>query len=117
MREVREALDRVGLPSDRLLRHGNGRVVYSIPLATNFREVLMGQSNAPDYILPGEEPELQTERIAAYWTRRWLAGRIMRDGILEAVARHRLSYPIEHGARVAPPSEYEQTPLFAESPI
>src|SRR5574337_947854 len=42
MRKLREAFDRVRLPSDEVLRHGNPRVVYGIALARNFRETLLG---------------------------------------------------------------------------
>lgn len=41
MRKIREALDLLGLPSDAILRHGNRRIVYGVPLAQNFREVLL----------------------------------------------------------------------------
>jgi hypothetical protein len=103
MRKLRDGLAEVGLPSDDLLKHGNTRVVYGVPLAENFREVLLGLDTKPSYLLPMKQPESSTEALAEYWRRRWLAGRITRDGILEDVQRHTLSYPIAHGARVALP--------------
>jgi hypothetical protein len=42
MRKLRDGLAEVGLPADELLLHGNKRVVYGVPLAENFREVLLG---------------------------------------------------------------------------
>jgi hypothetical protein len=42
MRKMREALNMVGLPSEILLRHGNQRIIYGVPLAKNFRHVLLG---------------------------------------------------------------------------
>lgn len=118
MREVREALDRVGLPSDRLLRHGSSRVVYVVPLATNFREVLLGRDEQPEYIIPaGEASGETTQAVIDFWVRRWLSRRVMQDRILNAVEAHSLSYPIEHGARVPLPPAHEETPLFASTPM
>jgi hypothetical protein len=37
MRKIRDGLTKVGFPTDELLRHGNSRVVYCLPLAENFR--------------------------------------------------------------------------------
>ena len=101
MRKIREALELLGLPSDAVLLHGNQRVVYGVPLARNFREVLLGLSERPSYFLQMSHHQEATEALAAFWRRRWLAPRIGRPGILEAVAQHTLSYPVQHGARVA----------------
>ena len=43
--------------------------------------------------------------LAEFWRKRWLFGRITRPGILEAVGKHTLSYPVVHGARVQLPEE------------
>lgn len=105
MRKLRDGFAEVGLPSDDLLKHGNARVVYGVPLAENFREILLGLDARPRYLLPVSEPESSTEALAEYWRRRWLAGRLIREGILDDVQRHTVSYPIAHGARVTlPPS-------------
>jgi len=105
MRKIRSALDSIGLMSDELLMHGNERVVYGIPLATNYEQVLMGMSTRPDYIIPQTEPALRTNLLSDYWQKRWLSPRISRPGILETVAQHGLAYPIRHGARVPLPRE------------
>jgi hypothetical protein len=105
MRKLRDGLAEVGLPTDELLKHGNPRVVYTIALAHNFRDVLLGLSARPKYFLRLTRPDLGTEELADYWRRRWLFGRIMRPGVLEEVAKHTLSYPITHGARVRLPSD------------
>jgi hypothetical protein len=99
IRKIREALEIVGLPSDALLRHGNRRVVYGVPLAKNFREVLLGLQRKPHYLIPNIG-ESGTQRLVDYWLRRWLARRITVPGILDQVAQHTLVYPICHGARV-----------------
>lgn len=100
MRHIREALEVLRLPSDLILRHGNKRVVYGVPLARNFREILLGLDKKPLYLLPQSKPRHRTNSIANYWIKRWLAPRITKPGILEDMAEHKLCYPINHGARV-----------------
>lgn len=100
MRKMREALEIAGLPSDRLLIHGNRRVNYGVALASNFREVLLGTDNRPMYFIPQEEAASSTDMISDYWRRRWLSPRISRSGILDEVSTHTLRYPITHGAMV-----------------
>ena len=43
---------------------------------------------------------IATEKHRLPWRQRWLTGRIMTPTNLEDVAKHTLSYPIKHGARV-----------------
>jgi hypothetical protein len=112
MRKIRDGLARVGLPSDALLRHGNSRVVYGVALAKNFRDILFGLSTKPSYLLPTNNLNEQTQKLTAYWRNRWLSKRIRRDSILGDIARHTLSYPITHGARVALPND-QDSDLFA----
>jgi Druantia protein DruA len=100
MRKIRDGLDIVGLPADALLRHGNRRVVYVVPLAENFRDVLLGFSAKPKYLLPLSSVAKQTGKLASYWRQRWLAKRIDRPETLAAVSKHSLTYPVSHGARV-----------------
>jgi hypothetical protein len=103
LRKVRAALDAMGLPSDQLLQHGSPRLIYAIPLATNFREVLIGIAKRPKYLLPPRKSNEGTQLLIDYWTKRWLVPRIGRDGVLDAVRAHTLVYPICHGARVLGP--------------
>jgi len=98
LRKVRGALDAVGLPSDLLMQHTSPRIVYAIPLARNFREVLLGLASHAIYILP--QTKDSSRQIAAYWRERWLAKRIEAPEVLADVNKHRLTYPITHGARV-----------------
>lgn len=113
MRKIRDALDLLGIQSDAVLRHGNKRIVYGIRLASNFREFLFGLQQRPRFILPQKHPAETTQRLAAYWQRRWLDSRIRRAEILERVATHTTTFPIKHGALVVPPEEdTDPTPLF-----
>jgi hypothetical protein len=100
MRKIREGLSGAGLDGDDVLNHGTPRIVYGIPLATNFKEVLLGMEEKPQYIVRQSRPHEATEAIAAFWRRRWLSKRICRDGILEAVAGNTVDYPVRHGGLV-----------------
>jgi Druantia protein DruA len=102
MRKIRQAIELLGLPSDVILNHGNPRVVYVIPLAENFREVLLGQEDTPKYFLPLKRAAESTDRLADFWRRRWLARRIENQDVIEDVAAHSLVYPVTHGARIPP---------------
>jgi hypothetical protein len=112
MRKIRSALETLGLPSDLLLRHKSPRIVYSVPLASNFREVLLGRAVQPNYIVP--QTPSATAAIADYWRKRWLDGRIDHPWVLEQASAHTLAYPVTHGARVPLPTVQLQEigPLF-----
>jgi hypothetical protein len=62
----------------------------------------------PKYFLSFANANEHTAKLGAFWRKRWLAGRITRPGILEEVAKHTLSYPITHGARVQLPTEKDE---------
>jgi Domain of unknown function (DUF4338) len=104
MRKLRDGLNSLGFPSDELLQHGNRRIVYGVPLATNFTDVLLGMSRFPRYLVPQRNAKVSTQRIADYWLSRWVAGRILRPGVLENIAQHSLAHPVVHGARVELPA-------------
>jgi len=113
LRKVRSALDLVGLPSDLLLQHGSPRIIYAVPLARNFREVLIGRAARAAPLIP--DGRNASRRIAEFWRERWLATRIDRPEILAAVEVHSVAYPVRHGARVVlPPVPGEEGPLFAD---
>jgi hypothetical protein len=116
LRKMREALELLKLSSDRVLNHGNPRVVYGVALGRNFREVLLGFEDKPDYLLPVGDPRRSTDQLAAYWRRRWLAHRATQAEILESVKQHTLAYPVTHGARVpvSALAEHEQLQLHSD---
>jgi hypothetical protein len=113
LRKLRDGLTLAGFPSEVLLVHGNQRIIYGMPLAHNFRDLLVGRSKRPDYLLPRKKPKEVTQAIAKFWRTRWLAKRIQRMDVLEDVARHSLKHPIQHGGRVLLPPIEEDRPLFA----
>jgi hypothetical protein len=113
LRKVRGALDLLELPSDLLLQHGSPRIIYAVPLARNFRDVLMGRASRAVPFLP-TGPDTATG-IVEFWRERWLAMRIENVAVVDSVAKHSLAYPVQHGARVVlPPVPDEEGPLFAE---
>lgn len=115
MRKIRECLDRIGLPSTEFLKHSSPRVVYVIPLCRNFRDVLLGRSDKPDYFLPKRLGRSGTKKIAETWALRWLSPRIRNTEILEAVKAHAIGSPYTHGAKVILPTiDEEQSSLFEE---
>jgi len=91
----------VALPSEILLRHGNQRIIYGVPLAKNFRKVLLGLDNRPRYFLPLADSSAKTSELADFWRTRWLSPRVDNIQVLNEVAAHKLSYPVQHGARVS----------------
>jgi hypothetical protein len=100
MRKTREALSLVGLPAEEVLKHERSRVVYGVALAKNFKDVLIGKNTKAKYYLPQKAQAQGTNKLAQFWLRRWLDGRITREGILDQVSTHTLDYPINHGARI-----------------
>ena len=99
MRKMREALALVGLPAE-LLRHGNKRIVYGIPLARNFRRFLMGQETRVQYLIPQKKARNGTSLLTQFWIKRWLAARIEDPAILERVTTDSLAHPLRHCAQV-----------------
>ena len=107
LRKVRGALDSVGLPSEALLQHGSPRLIYGVPLASNFREVLLGRAKRPRYLLQQARAGAAADAITAFWRQRWFEPRVQRQEVLDSVAEHSLSFPVTHGARVRLPSPEE----------
>ena len=109
LRKIREALSLAGLPSHTILNHKSRRIIYGIPLAENFREVLTGLEQQPIYTQERNSSTLTsigcTGKIAEYWRIRWFTNRIKNPRVLEEVVRH--TGPC-HGARVQAVSEIRQ---------
>ena len=107
LRKVRTALATLGLPSDHLLQHGSKRIVYAVPLASNFRDVLIGRAQRPRYHLAHNGRG--TRDVVDFWYRRWLGRRIERPDVLQRVAAHSTAYLVDHGGRVdLPPLDDEE---------
>ncbi|MEA3273758.1 MAG: DUF4338 domain-containing protein [Pseudomonadota bacterium] len=95
---------RLGFPPDQLMSHNQRRLIYSISLAEQAQDLLSSRSTKlPDYLLNPEDFRGATERIAQYWTIRWLSRRLGRADSMTALLVHsswRLSdqLPVEDDA-------------------
>src|SRR2546427_2736503 len=76
MRAIREGLNALGVTSDSFLHHQQPRLVYGVLLAKNAREFLRMEERKPVYLLAGDDPAVDAERLADFWRRRWLAPRL-----------------------------------------
>ena len=112
MRKVRDALSIIALPHDRIVKHGNRRFVYGVSLVSNVCDFLIGLDKKPKYLFTQKNPQITTQRISAYWRRRWLSMRIQNRDVLKRLNKHTLAYPISHGARVQPPKRSDD--LFSD---
>jgi len=83
LRLIRTGLEALGLHSNSFLRHNSRRIIYGVPLCSNTDDVVLRVSSRPKYLLP--PGEAGTKVLADYWRTRWLAPRIARPEILEAV--------------------------------
>ena len=103
LRQVREALDDLGLDSNGLLRHSTPRRVYSLDLFPGARDSLClnesSNANLPEFSM-----------IAASWTQRWLEHRITFRPALDRVATQ--AAETVRRDLTAPPDS--QLSLFAE---
>ena len=84
-----------------------------VPVARNYADYLMGFDEVPDLLMPMADPPGVTQKIVAWWTRRWALRRASVDSVLSEINENTLTYPMEHGARVKmPPTQELQGVLF-----
>lgn len=91
IRVARVALEEIGFDGDHLLRHGIEREVYALPLARNWREILLGrQVRVRRCTLPASE-------IIEYCLQRWIVPRAQRDRRFARFARSRIMHCLMNG--------------------
>jgi hypothetical protein len=84
IRVARAALENIGINGDAILKHGIGREVFAVPLASNWKEILLGKNtNVRSCTLPVSE-------IAAFCLNRWIIPRAARDKRYKRFARRRI---------------------------
>ncbi len=83
LRLIRTGLEALGLHSNSFLRHNSRRIIYGVPLCSNTDDIVLRVSTRPKYLLPAGDAG--TKVLSDYWRTRWLAPRITRPEILEAV--------------------------------
>ena len=73
IRVIRAALDHLGMDGNSILKHGIRREVYAVPLADNFRDVLLGRQESV------KSKALSASEISDYCLGRWIVPRAGRD--------------------------------------
>lgn len=114
LRLVREGINALGMKgADEVLVHGMSKTAYGVWLADNVRDYLMGRSKRPRFRFERDADKAGTERICAWWLRRWVLPRLDRNDLVERLRLHRLVRPVAHGARIVlPDRDVAQIVLF-----
>ena len=73
IRVIRAALHGIGVDGNGILKHGIRREVYAVPLADNFRSILLGRQESV------ESKTLPAAEISSYCLTRWILPRAGRD--------------------------------------
>jgi hypothetical protein len=79
-RQVREALNLLGIDHDQILKQGLTRRLYAIELQPNAREVLNERSTPTKFVQPSEKS------ISSAWISRWVEQRVQRPDVLEKLS-------------------------------
>lgn len=88
LRSISVGLRYLGLHG--LARHRTRRIVYTVPLAANYREYLCGIDESPHYIYDTlRHPEKETDAIIRFWKTRWLVPRLKRPETLRRLKEAR----------------------------
>lgn len=85
-RMISRGLSSLGLNSTSFLKHYSPRIVYSINLAKNTNEFLIGIDDKPDYGFDIESPDQvsqHTKMLIDYWYERWLLTRLTTVNIVD----------------------------------
>lgn len=86
LRKVKLGLRRLGFDADRLIQHRHHRLIYGAPLFPKAREWLQERvAELPGYVAAPDRYEDATDRIAAFWRRRWLASRLRHEASMAAL--------------------------------
>lgn len=91
IRVARTALERMGIDGNGILNHGIEREVYAIPLATNWKKILLGQlSDVQSCVVSAEE-------ISNFCLQRWIVPRANRDNRYKDFERSRVMESLLNG--------------------
>ena len=74
-RLISRGLSTIGIKADAFLKHYSPRIVYSIELASNTNEFLLGYTDELDYpfdITNDEDVKAKTQYMIEYWYERWM---------------------------------------------
>ena len=102
LRKLKMGLRRLRFDPDKLIQHRHHRLIYGAPLFPKARDWLQERvAELPGYVAAPDGHEDATERIAAYWRRRWLASRLRHQSSMAALPREVFVPLGETGEQVA----------------
>lgn len=93
-RMISRGLNAIGIRADAFLRHYSPRIVYSINLAKNTNEFLLGVEDDVDYgfdLDDAADVDKKTQEIIEFWYTRWLKKRLTTVDIEERLNSFKLS--------------------------
>jgi len=93
-RMISRGLNSIGIRADAFLRHYSPRIVYSIDLARNTKDFLMGFADEADFgfELQNEQEVIdKTQFLIDYWYKRWLQKRLTTVDIVHRLEAFRPS--------------------------
>ena len=85
-RLISRGLSILGIKADAFLQHYSPRIVYSIELASNTNEFLLGYTDKLDYpfnITSEEDVLAKTQEMIDFWYERWLCMRLHSVDIIQ----------------------------------
>ena len=93
-RMISRGLNVIGIRADAFLRHYSPRIVYSINLAKNTNEFLMGVTDEVNYgfdLKDNNDVQKTTQEIIQFWYSRWLEKRLTTVDIKERLNAFKIS--------------------------
>ena len=88
LRKLKMGLRGLGFDREKLIQHRHHRLIYGAPLFPKARDWLQERvAELPGYVAAPDGYEDATERIAAFWRRRWLASRLRHQSSMAALPR------------------------------
>jgi hypothetical protein len=85
-RLISRGLSTIGIKADAFLKHYSPRIVYSMNLASNTNEFLLGYTDKLDYpfdITSDEDVMAKTQSMIDYWYERWMCKRLQTVDIIQ----------------------------------
>ncbi len=103
LRSIATGLSHLGL--EKLMQHNTPRLVYIVPLATNWREYLTGLDSEPQSIFTDlNHPEVETAKLIEFWKHRWLLPRIQRPETLYHLREQKSAVRVSNFIQHEPPA-------------
>ncbi|MEG6521379.1 Druantia anti-phage system protein DruA [Desulfotomaculum sp. 1211_IL3151] len=85
-RLISRGLSTIGIKADAFLKHYSPRIVYSMELASNTNEFLLGYTDELNYpfdITNDEDIRAKTQDMIEYWYKRWMSKRLQTVDIIQ----------------------------------